>query len=133
MAEPNRGELIARLAESEAEKAALLDVLAIISDGSADLDLILEAVLNRAAALCESDVHSCFLVRDRLVSSVALRAGLTPPTPRGQRLVGDRPLTVAISEARVVQVSGTIEEIRRAYPEGGPLNDRTDQPDTDTR
>ncbi len=110
--------LFRELQESNEQLTASTDVLRIVSDFSASLESVLLAVIDHAARLCEVDRAQCVLLQEGRLN-LAARWGMEGDSINywsRESLDPAHPVDRAVLERRVIQVSGSVAEIRREYP-----------------
>jgi GAF domain-containing protein len=110
--------LFSELSEALEQQTATTDILRIISRSPTDLQAVLDALVARAAALCEADI---VLLRRLESEQLLLLAGFYAdgrPVPPTSTPTGGYVSARAIAEARTVHVPDYDAEPPGRYPEG---------------
>ena len=115
------GELAARdadLSESLEQQAATSAILRLISDSSADLVPMFEAIVQDAARLCEAQNAQIFRIEGETMRLVA-RCGIKSTLEVGEaRAISSRSVSGrAILEARTIHLPDLLAEVEAEYPD----------------
>jgi GAF domain-containing protein len=108
--------LFRELEESLEQQTASAETLRLVGDVSRDLEGVIQSVLDRATALCQTDRSQCTLLGEGFVAATAMGRNFQTRVVAGGVLPPDTPIGVCARDQRVIQVAGTTEEIRAVYP-----------------